>query len=313
MSDSLTEFNESLQQEIILAASEEGSEATLSSKFVDHMFDVLTEAGEVDDARSSNYETRGARVSGFEFSEDEATLHLFVADYRSTPGVESLGKAELDVHYKRALRFLEQAKGGLWRKLEETSTAWDMAQRIHEAWSKVGEVRITILTNAELRTKVPSPAELDGRVVHHRVWDLGRLHKLDSSGRAQEPITVDVVELWGEPLPCLGPHGQKGSYDAYLLTLPGEFLASVYELYGPRLLELNVRSFLQSRGKVNRGIQETIRDEPGRFLAYNNGISMTAASVDVVDAPGGGRAIATIYDLQIVNGGQTTASLHSPR
>ena len=47
--------------------------------------------------------------------------------------------------------------------------------------------------------------------------------------------------------------------------LPGEFIARIYEEHGPRLLELNVRSFLQSRGKVNRGIQETIRNEPAQL------------------------------------------------
>jgi len=310
MNDGLADFNERLQQTIILAASEEGSENTLSTKFTDYMFDVLAEAGEVDDARSASFEARGARASGFELSEDEGTLHMFVADYRSTPGVESLGKADLDAQFRRLTRFVDQAKDGLWRTLEETSSAWDMAQRIQEAWGRVGELRLTLMTNAELRTNIPDSTDVDGRAVHYGVWDLGRLHKLDSSGRAQEPITVDVVELWGEPIPCLGPHGEKDAYDAYLMTLPGEFLASVYEIYGPRLLELNVRSFLQSRGKVNRGIQETIRSEPARFFAYNNGISMTAAAVDVVTAPGGGQAIARIHDLQIVNGGQTTASLH---
>ena len=92
--------------------------------------------------------------------------------------------------------------------------------------------------------------------------------------------------------------------------LPGEFISRIYERFGPRLLELNVRSFLQARGKINRGIQETIQTEPRRFLAYNNGLSMTAADVHVVDLRGGGRGIDAISDLQIVNGGQTSASLH---
>ncbi len=188
-----------------------------------------------------------------------------------------------------------------------------MSQRIDEVWPKVGELRLTVLTNAALRTAPPEATEHEGRTVHHTVWDLDRLHKLHTSGRTQEPISIDVTQTWGSPLPCLGPHGDGSAYDAYLLTLPGEFLASIYEVHGPRLLELNVRSFLQSRGKVNRGIQDTIRTEPGRFLAYNNGISMTASAVDVVEVPGAGRAIARIHDLQIVNGGQTTASLHAAK
>ncbi len=313
MTDSLASFNESLQQAIILAASAEGNEALLSSAFLDHTFEMLTGAGEVDDARVAVHEAQGSRASGFEVSEDETTLHVFVVDYRSAPGVESLSQAELDGHFRRALSFVEQAQDGLWQRLEETSAAWDMAQRIHEVWTNIGELRLTVLTNAQLGAVVPEAAGFGGRTVRHGVWDLERLYKLDSSGRGQEPINVDVVDVWGEPIPCLGPHGEKGVYEAYLMTIPGEFLANVYEIHGPRLLELNVRSFLQSRGKVNRGIQDTIRDEAGRFLAYNNGISMTASGVDVVDVPGLGRAIVRIHDLQIVNGGQTTASLHSAK
>ena len=122
-----------------------------------------------------------------------------------------------------------------------------------------------------------------------------------------------MEKVWGEPLPCLGPHGERDSYESYLLAIPGDFLAGIYELYGPRLLELNVRSFLQARGKINKGIQETIAREPARFFAYNNGVSMTAAEVKVVHLDDGRPAISRISDLQIVNGGQTTASLHYAR
>src|SRR6185312_7295746 len=93
-------------------------------------------------------------------------------------------------------------------------------------------------------------------------------------------------------------------------VLPGELLARIYEEHGARLLELNVRSFLQATGKVNRGIRDTLRDEPERFLAYNNGISATASGVEIVELPTGSMGISVIRDLQIVNGGQTTASVH---
>ena len=93
----------------------------------------------------------------------------------------------------------------------------------------------------------------------------------------------------------------------------GDVLASVYEEFGPRLLELNVRSFLQARGAVNKGIRETINHEPNRFLAYNNGISITATDVRVVPLKAGGTGIAWVKDMQIVNGGQTTASIYHVR
>ena len=310
MSDALSTFNEGLQQAVLLDASSEGSERTLSQAFTEYMLSVLAEAGEVDDAECAQYDAGSARASAFEAREDDGTLQLFITDYRTDGGVQGLGKAGLEVHFKRLISFAEQASQGLWRRLEESSPAWDMAQRIDAAWPNTGELRLTLLTNSELRTNLPPETTVLGRSAHFSVWDIDRLQKLDSSGRRQEPLSVDLEEIWGEPVPCLGPHGELGSYQAYLLVIPGELLSRIYEIHGPHLLELNVRSFLQARGKVNRGIQESIREEPARFLAYNNGISMTASAVRIVRGPDGGTAIAHIDDLQIVNGGQTTASLH---
>ncbi|BBZ20889.1 AIPR family protein [Mycolicibacterium gadium] len=310
MSKTVEKFHEDLQQSILLVASGEGTEQTLASAFTDYMFEVLTDAGEVEAPQSAAYERRGARASGFEISDDGTTLHLFLTDYSPTDQIRALGKPDVAKHFKRMTEFVTQTAEGLWKKLEESAPAWEMARQIHESWREIVELRFTVLTNAELKTDIPSLDSLSKRRVQTAVWDIDRLYKLDSSGRAQEQIEVDVEEIWGEPLPFLGPHGASASYDAYLLALPGEFLAEVYELYGPRLLELNVRSFLQARGKINKGIQQTITEEPANFFAFNNGVSMTAAKVDIVALPDGAKGIGKIYDLQIVNGGQTTASLY---
>jgi hypothetical protein len=86
----------------------------------------------------------------------------------------------------------------------------------------------------------------------------------------------------------------------------------MYEEFGPRLLEYNVRAFLQAAGKVNRGIRDTLKGEPHHFMAYNNGISLT---VDGLTSELGddGLKITAFRGLQIVNGGQTTASIHRAR
>jgi hypothetical protein len=95
--------------------------------------------------------------------------------------------------------------------------------------------------------------------------------------------------------------------------VPGPDLAALYAEHGGRLLELNVRSFLQTKGAVKRGNQETLRSTTARFLAYNNGIAATASRVDLDDGPNGRQVIRRIHNLQIVNGGQTTASIHHAR
>lgn len=310
MTNELVDFLHDLQQDIALNASDEGHELGLAEAFTNYMVEVLSEAGEIDDAEVAHYVSIGARASGYSLSEDESTIWLFLTDYRTDITPQSLVGSELSGHFRRLIGFLEKTRGGLWRQLEESAASWDMTRRIEEVWAHVGEIRMVVLTNAVLRTTIPTSHDYEDRKLHYSVWDLTRLQQLKSSGRAQEPIFLDVEEIWGEPIPCLGPHGRGGLYDSYLVMLPGDFIATIYEAFGPRLLELNVRSFLQSRGKVNRGIQETIGTAPDRFLAYNNGMSLTAAGVTLVPLPSGGQGIKDISDLQIVNGGQTTASLH---
>lgn len=95
-------------------------------------------------------------------------------------------------------------------------------------------------------------------------------------------------------------------YDGYLTFLPGSFLAFLYEQYGFKLLEQNVRSFLQFRAAINRGIKETILKRPQMFFAFNNGISATADSIELDNS---NSIIRKISNLQIVNGDQTTATL----
>nr|MDT0666940.1 AIPR family protein [Micromonospora sp. DSM 115978] len=119
-----------------------------------------------------------------------------------------------------------------------------------------------------------------------------------------------VVDLSDHEIACLESARQADGYRCLLAVLPGRLLAELYDEYHSRLLQRNVRAFLQVRGKVNQGISETIRTQPGRFLAYNNGISATASEVKLTVDENGRTIIRSMRDLQIVNGGQTTASLH---
>ena len=104
----------------------------------------------------------------------------------------------------------------------------------------------------------------------------------------------------------------EDEYSAFVTVIPGQLLFKMYDEHGPTLLQRNVRSFLQARGKVNKGIRDSLKQQPGRFLAYNNGISLTADSVEVTGT-GAAVALTRIRGLQIVNGGQTTASIHLSR
>ena len=118
--------------------------------------------------------------------------------------------------------------------------------------------------------------------------------------------------MWGKGILCLPAHLNTAEYHSFLLVMPGALIADLYARFSSRLLEQNVRSFLQARAAVNKGIRDTILNDPKMFFAYNNGITATAANVIVQKAADGLR-MTRIEDLQIVNGGQTTASLFHTR
>lgn len=142
----------------------------------------------------------------------------------------------------------------------------------------------------------------------YNIWDLSRLHRLRTSRGAREELEINFAEMIGGGLPCLPAHLTSATYKSYLVVMPATVLAELYGKYGSRLLEQNVRSFLQVRGNVNKGIRATIMNDPEMFFAYNNGITATARDVETAETANGA-VINSLKDLQIVNGGQTTASL----
>ena len=131
----------------------------------------------------------------------------------------------------------------------------------------------------------------------------GTLTTLKSLIQEEEDIVINLTDFidTGISLPA---YTGSDVCKSYLLALPGDLLATIYDRYGERLLEQNVRTFLQFRGGVNKGIRNTIQNEPDMFFAYNNGLTVTAESVDFSD-----NMMQSITNMQIVNGGQTTASL----
>jgi len=155
--------------------------------------------------------------------------------------------------------------------------------------------------------------EVGGIRAAYHIWDMARFQRQRSSRGHKEPLNIDFVELFGKGINCLPANLGFDSYQSYLIVMPAPILAALYDRYSGRLLEQNVRTFLQARAQVNKGIRATILNEPQMFFAHNNGIAATAQQVEtrMTDS---GLQIVRMTDLQIVNGGQTTASLfHTQR
>lgn len=147
----------------------------------------------------------------------------------------------------------------------------------------------------------------------YHIWDISRLQRQQNSRGHKEILEINFPDTYGTGISCLPAHLGSDTYKSYLIVIPATILSSMYEKYGARLLEQNVRCFLQARGNVNKGIRSTIINEPQMFFAYNNGITATAQEVEIRQGDAG-LEVVRVKDLQIVNGGQTTASLfHTSR
>ncbi|MET7289075.1 AIPR family protein [Streptomyces sp. NPDC005573] len=301
----LTEFSRSLVADVQATADAEGT--TTPETFTRRVFEDLEQAGVVSNTFTAFHKAHGHEVHGYGIGESGESLDLFLTDFQLTPLDTKLTKGQTETRFRRLLTFAVRCREGLQQHIDESFDVYDMCAAVEKALTEVQRIRLFLLSNRVATfTEVPA-SDLDGLPVTHEVWDLARLHRHATSGALGEPIVVP----FSPPLPCVSTPSSEEDHSVVLAVIPGQMLAELYAEYDTRLLELNVRSFLQTRGAVNRGIRETLLHAPGRFLAYNNGITATASQVDFVRGPDGVPThISGVHGLQIVNGGQTTASLH---
>jgi AIPR protein len=257
------------------------------------------------------------KITGFSISDAEDRLLLVTTVYTGEIPPRDLTTDEIRSAATQAANFYKCSCDGLHTKIEPSNTeASDLARRICEIHDRIEVVRLVLISDGLTGLKSLDIKETkDGARFLVDLYGIERLHRILGEGLTRDDIVLDVVAETGEPLPCLKASSGEGDYDAYLTVIPGAILADVYEKYGNRLLELNVRAFLGVRGgkSVNAGLRRTILEEPSNFLAYNNGIVATADEIKLRNGPAQSISIESIRGLQIVNGGQTTASLHRAR
>jgi hypothetical protein len=307
------EFFHDFRQDLLAGAEANGS--FLLAEFMDVVSRELTETGFTEGFEFAHYRAqRGMRVDGYWFN-DEGGLNLFVADFDSRTELASLTRTDVDAVFKRVVNFFDASlRKNLAADLEITSPEYGLARQIADRKSLIRHLNLILVSERTLSDRIQAlaDAETAGIATSFHIWDISRLHRQRSSRSHKEALDLDFEAMFGTGIPCLPAHLGTDAYQSYLVVMPGPILSTIYEKFGARLLEQNVRTFLQARAKVNQGIRTTIMTEPGMFFAYNNGITATAQGVET-KRTSDGLQITKITDLQIVNGGQTTASLFHTR
>ncbi len=313
MSDE-NEFPAMLREDVRLLSEANG--LSMEEAFFQRVGDTITGSGEIDALEYFHHRgtaQSGIRIDGWAGDPRKTKqLTLFVIDHSDDPEAPTLTKTDLNAAFKRPLRFLNAALDEAWRDaLEETSPGHELAQMIDLYWASVGKIRLLLITDRKLSSRIDGRemTEFRERPVSYSVWDITRFERIEGSAMGREDIVV-ALEEHGGAVPVLSAHMPDSPFEAYLAALPGPTLASIYDRWQARLLEQNVRVFLQARGNVNKGIKKTIEEDPSMFFAYNNGITATAEAVEIEERDGV-QVMTRLTNLQIVNGGQTSASIHA--
>jgi hypothetical protein len=300
----------------LVYADEDGT--SKENKFTEYVMELLAEAGETESIRLCQYvketkfENIQYKINGYGIEEGFETLHIFITHFQDTNQLYRVSKPEFEKLVKWPAGFLNAAFKGHLEDIEPSTEAYGLAKLIKDHQKDIDRVNIFVISNGNIPHDPPKNFSLKGledtTLIYH-VWDAERLHRLSQSKYNREPIEIDFRVTLGDVIPCLAMPSENDLYECYLAIVPGSILSTLYRNYGTRLLESNVRAFLQQTGKINRGIRDTIREEPFMFLPYNNGLATTAQEVRTEKRGDGQLVITGVKDFQIVNGGQTTASL----
>ena len=317
VNDKILEFHKEFQDEVLTYV-KENSPISTNTAFKTLFLSYLTEAGEtlVSDCMLVDFkkDSENMKLDGYAFSEYFRSLTLLVSKYQAKPIPEKIKTTEIDKLLKKVLKFYKTCGTNDFEALEESSDGYQAYKFIKGHKADIETVNIILLTNDETIRYIPDDVHYGKITVRFDVWDIERLYQSVLGGTAVErQLVVKLKKKYGESLPLIKVKGDNEIYDCYIGVISGELLARIYETEGQDLIQKNVRSFLQAIGKVNKGIKVSLANEPQMFMAYNNGISTIAESIAVDEGRSSGDIvnITEITGWQIVNGGQTTASIYN--
>ena len=332
-------YRELIHEDIKLAVKANDSNA--KDEFLLYATSVLINGEEFDDFVECHFEGTTRRngnmaIDGYAKDETDGSICLFITEYKGEDGDDSVKSEEINNAFKKLRLFVEESiRTELFLEMHGSGAEIDFARDLYYDNESITKYRFYFLTDAynKQRVKILKDNKIGNKTVELNVWDISRIFDLVCSKTQKESVEIVLSDFGLNGIPCVkavdyvdvkadieipvkyderGINDEKPenivTYSSYLAVIPGKVLNDLYFEYGSKLLEGNVRSFLSVRGKVNKSIQATIKNYPEMFFAYNNGISATATELET-EMTDQGLVITRIKDLQIVNGGQTTASI----
>lgn len=315
----IEEFRKEVLEDVRSTAATHGDGS--NAAFIAIMANYLINAEVIPDFIPSFYigqgiRNRNVRIDGYVLDEFDGTLNLIVSEFNGDEEGKILTRKEAEQIFQWPIRFIDEIyKNNLSQRVEISTSAADLIDLVVRSKGKISKYRLLLFTDRYMSGRIENFdfGEFDGIAVEYQIWDIERLYKIFLAESGRESIEINFTSFVPNGIPCLEA-SNKGitDYRCFLCVIPGEVLADIYDRYGAQLLEGNVRSFLSTKVAVNKKLRQTILAEPKMFFAFNNGVSATATSVTVENSSEG-KFITYVKDFQVINGGQTTASLSNAR
>jgi hypothetical protein len=317
----LSDFSVFISETVGETLRSEGESGFREAAFTREIMEYMADAHETGNVqvctaiRRNKIGNRLYQINGYGIWDNYETLDFFITDYKGDGSLYTVTKTDVTANFNLAFRYIEHLFKDNFEAVEDSAAEKEFYDNFINFKESLLRIRVILLTDGLVKKYIPAnPIAVGQHTIHTEVWDLERIFQLWSSQRRREPIEIDLRNSFGYKIRCLQTDQPSDNYTAYLCVVPAALLADLYDAYGSRVLEQNVRVYLQSVGKINKDIRKTILERPGMFMAYNNGISATVTGISFEKAEvSGENVIGLLRDLQIVNGAQTISSLYYAR
>ena len=306
----LREFASDFQENMKMAV--EMGNTDYDQELASAILEYLEDNGEVNVPELCVFQKTRTRITAYDYNDEAESLDLFYLIKADTL-LGKVNRSKIDQGFNYLMSFYRESMSGTLLKavnVGNNDEIAEVAKLVQSTKGKINQLRLYVITNGLTDPDAGIAVESDDGeyIIEYNVWDMQRVYQQHNIRTGKEKVEIDFPTEYNTELQCLKMSEENPFVDAYMAIIPGITLAKIYKKYQQVLLEKNVRTFLQFKGKVNKGIRKTLREEPDMFFSYNNGISTTASEIEVKDVDGT-LYITRLYDWQIVNGGQTTASI----
>jgi len=247
------------------------------------------------------------KINGIGVNKEDLKVDLFISHYNPHSKIEEINVNEITNLSKFAQNFYLESVKGLHKKVGKREEVYDYLKSINNLQKEIKNIRIFILTNFSCEKKIKH-SNISGYSFENCIYDCNDIYETSIGGADSTDITIDF-STFDQKTRCVLAQKNKDGLESYMAIIPGEVLSKIYDTFGQRLLNLNVRSFLQLSGKINKGLRNTLLEEPENFFSYNNGIAVVCNELEIKNDKDG-PFVVSANGFQIVNGGQTTATIY---